>query len=370
MAKAQEDLQSVYEVQGEINPRKIKRIEWVGMGFVLLMVALLVSKPDLISGAFSAMLNRVKPIIVDVFLTGGVGVAIILSVMTGRMLERLGFTDALVRLFVPITNKLKVNSAVVIPGIYNILGDINAAGRIGGPILKRAGATKDEQMIAIATMVQSQQSFSCFMLGLVALSIAGINAFPVILLAIFTPLVVVPFLLSKTIFRNTRAVALQDLPEFTPNTPYFSTLFKGAREGAELLFLLVIPAVAVIFGLIGLLDFMGVWKPFEQGMTQFMGWIGADPKTGITAVMASPTLAMSQLHDVATNMDPRLVVGTFVLAASGLPLSDIFGQVPAIWSTNSSDLSPREALIAAIIGITMRIITVIIISYGLTPFLI
>jgi hypothetical protein len=29
--------------------------------------------------------------------------------------------------------------------VYNILGDINAAGRIAGPILVKAGATKDEQ---------------------------------------------------------------------------------------------------------------------------------------------------------------------------------------------------------------------------------
>ncbi|QRG66248.1 hypothetical protein [Brevibacillus choshinensis] len=369
MAKPQEQLESVYSLQQEAQKRAWSPMEWVGLGLVVAVTALLIFQPSVLGDAFTAMLNKVKPIVVDVFLMGTVGVAIILSVMTGRMLERLGFTDALMRIFVPITERIRVNPSVVIPGIYNILGDINAAGRIGGPILKRAGATKDEQKIAIATMVQSQQSFSCFMLGLICLSIAGIEAFPVVFLAIFAPLVVVPFVLSRTIYRDTKSVSFHDLPSFTPSTPFFTTLFNGAKEGAELLFLLVIPAAAVIFGIIGLLDYAGIWQGIESALSAGLSWIGVEPKTGITAIMASPTLAMAQLKEMAATIDPRLVVGAFVLAASGLPLSDVFGQIPAIWSANS-DLSPREALTAALVGMGMRIVTVAIFAFGLTPLLV
>ncbi|MFD2370790.1 hypothetical protein ACFSO0_12725 [Brevibacillus sp. GCM10020057] len=369
MAKPQEQLKSAYALQQEVQKRAFSQMEWVGLGLVVAVTMLLIFQPSVLGDAFTAMLNRVKPIVVDVFLMGTVGVAIILSVMTGRMLERLGFTDALMRIFVPITERIHVNPSVVIPGIYNILGDINAAGRIGGPILRRAGATKDEQKIAIATMVQSQQSFSCFMLGLLCLSVAGIKAFPVVFFAIFAPLVVVPFILSRTIYRDTKSVSLRDLPSFTPSTPFFTTLFNGAKEGAELLFLLVIPAAAVIFGIIGLLDYAGVWKLIESTLSAGLSWIGVEPKTGITAIMASPTLAMGQLKEMAATIDPRMVVGAFVLAASGLPLSDVFGQIPAIWSANS-DLTPKEALSAALVGMAMRIVAVALISFGLTPLLV
>lgn len=371
MSKPAEQLREVVDLStgAEEAGKQTGRSNRIGLLSVALLGIIFVISPEIIGNAFTSMLDKVKPIVVDIFLMGNVGVSIILSVMVGRALERMGFTDALIRLFVPLANRMKINPAVVIPGVYNILGDINAAGRIGGPIMKQAGATRDEQCIAIATMVQSQQSFSCFMLGLIALSLAGINAFPVVLCAVFVPLIIVPFVLSRTIYRNTRAVALKDLPSFTPQTPPFQTIFQGAREGAELLFLLVIPAIAVIYSLIGLLDYAGVWKPFEQSLSGFLSLVGVHPETGITAIMASPTLAMGQLQEIAASIDPRLVVGAFVLAASGLPLSDVLGQIPAIWSTNS-DVTAREALTAAIIGIIMRFITVAIIAFGLTPLLV
>ncbi len=58
---------------------------------------------------------------------------------------------------------------------------------------------------------------------------------------------------------------------------------------------------------------------------------------------------MAQLKDVAATLDPRFVVGSFVLGASGFPLSVLFGQIPAIWS-ESTDLNEKEALGAAILG--------------------
>lgn len=346
--------------------RSLTNIEIVGLILVVASLLALFFNPGVIAGIFSSMVDRVKAIVVDVFLTGTVGVAIIVSVIIGRILERLGFTDALLRIFVPIMKIVGVNSAVVIPAVYNILGDINAAGRIAAPILRKAGATKDEQKMAIAVMVQSQQSFSTFMFGLVAMTTVGINVFPVILIVIFLPLILVPLLLKKTIYRNTKSVDLSELPSFTPQTAFLPTLFGAAREGAELLFLLIIPAVGAIFAIIGALDYIGIWKPIEAGLTSMLSAFSIDPGTGIVSIMASPTLAMAQLKDAAAGMKPALVLGSFVLASSGLPFSTAFGQVPIIWGENS-DLTEKEALYASALGITMRIITAALIAVVLTP---
>ena len=350
-------------------PRRITGIEWVGLGLVVLaMIGLFFASPA-IAGTFDAMVNKVVSVIVKLFITGSVGMAIIVSVMTGRVLERLGFTDALIRIFVPIAKWLNINPAVIIPGVYNILGDINAAGRITGPILKKSGATKDEQKIAVATMVQSEQSFSTFMLGILALSLAGVKVFPIVILAVFLPLILIPALLKLTIWRNTRAVTLDELPKFTPNTAAIPTLFNAAREGAEVLFLIVIPAGAAVFAIIGGLEYWNIWQPIEQSLASILGALSIDPTTGIISVMASPTLAMATLKGMAATLDPRLVVGSFVLAASGLPFSVIFGQIPAIWA-GSSDLNEREAMGAAILGIVLRVVTAFLIGMFVTPLVI
>lgn len=346
--------------------RGLKGIEMVGMALVAVSLALLIVNPGSIAGLFNAMVNRAFPIIVKVFLTGKVGVAIICSVMMGRILERLGFTDALMRIFVPITKIFRINPAVVIPSVYNILGDINAAGRIAGPILVKAGATKDEQKIAIATMVQSQQSFSTFMFGLIALTAVGVKPFLVIFLAVFGPLVIVPPLLRMTLWKDTKAVSIEDMPRFTPTKGALPTVFGAAREGAELLFLLIIPAVGVIFALIGALDYVGIWTVIESSISSVLTALSIDPQTGAVSILASPTLAMAQLKDVAAGMDPKLVVGSFVLGASGFPFSVIFGQIPAIWS-ECTDLNEKEAMGAAALGATMRVLTAGAIATLLTP---
>lgn len=349
--------------------RKVTVIEGVGLVLVFLAMVALFFWPQYIGGAFDAMVSKVSGVIVKVFITGSVGMAVIVSVITGRVLERLGFTDALIRIFVPITRLMNINPSIIIPGVYNILGDINAAGRIAGPILKKSGATKDEQKIAVATMMQSDPSFSTTMLGLVALSLAGVNVFAVIILALFLPLIVVPLLLKWTIWRNTKAKTLDELPTFTPTTPAIPTLFTAAREGAEVLFLIVIPAGAAIFAVIGLLEYVQVWQPIQAFLTKMLTALSIDPNTGIVSIMASPTLAMAQLKEVATTLDPRLLVGSFVLAASGLPFSVVFGQTPAIWAS-CSDLNERETMIAGVLGIAIRIITAFILGAFVTPFIV
>ncbi|MCG8567926.1 MAG: hypothetical protein MI747_22900, partial [Desulfobacterales bacterium] len=272
-------------VAGAERKNKLRGIEITGLILVALCFLGLIFNPQFIAGVFDAMLNKAYPIIVKVFLTGKVGVAIIISVLIGRILERCGFTDALMRIFLPVTRLMGVNSSVIIPSIYNILGDINAAGRIAGPILVKAGATKDEQKIAICTMVQSQQSFSTFMFCLIALTAIQAKVFVVILISVFAPLVIVPWLMGKTLWRDARAVPLEDMPSFTPNTGVLPTIFGAAREGAELLFLLIIPAVGVIFAMIGALEYVGVWAPIKSGLTSFLSAMSIDPKTGIVSIL-------------------------------------------------------------------------------------
>ena len=357
------------EVKTEVRERKMKTIEIVGLVLVLLSLVGLIFNPGFIAGIFDAMVKKAVPIIVNVTLTGTLATAVIISVMIGRTLERFGFTDALMRIFIPITRVIKVNSAVLIPAIYNILGDINAAGRIGGPILVKAGATKDEQKIAICTMVQSQQSFSTFMFGLIALTAVGARAFLVIVIAVFAPLVIVPWLMRLTIWRDTRAISLEEMPSFTPTTAPLATIFGAAREGAELVFLLIIPAFAVVFSIIGGLEYIGIWQPIERGLTALLSAMAIDPATGMVSILASPTLAMSQLKEAAAGMSPNLVIGSFVLAASGFPLSVVFGQIPVIWS-GATDLNHREAMSAAVLGAVMRLITAGLVALLLTPLLV
>jgi len=351
-----------------IKTREMKKIEVIGLIMVGLSLIGLFLIPQNMAGVFEAMFNRAY-IIFKVFIFGGtVGIAIIVSVMTGRILERLGFTDALIRIFVPVMKYIGVNSAVVIPGIYNILGDINAAGRIAGPVLVKAKATKDEQKIAIATMVQSQQSFSTFMLGLLAMTTVGIKVFPVILIVLFLPLIVAPILLRLTIYRNTKPVSLHSLPHFTPNTPALPTIFNAAREGAELLFLLIIPAGAAVYAIIGGLDYMGIWGPINLAVTKILTSVSIHPETGLLSIMVSPTLAMGTLAQAVKEnvIPPALVLGSFVLASSGFPLSVIFGQIPAVWS-QATDLTEKEAMSAAVLGAVMRVITAAVIALFLTP---
>jgi hypothetical protein len=349
--------------------RELSRVEIVGLAVLAVSMIGLFINPGFIGGIFDAMVNKAKSIVSDVYLVGTLGTAVICSVMTGRILERLGMTDALLRVFMPVARVLGVNPAVVVPGVYNILGDINAAGRIAGPVLKKAKATKDEQKIAVCTMVQSQQSFSTFMLGLIALTNARVWAFPVIVVGLFLPLIVLPWLLSKTIWRDTRTAKFEDIPTMTPKTKPMDTIFGGAREGAELVFLLLIPAAAVIFACIGALTYVGAWPTIERGISSFLQSVNIEPKTGLLSILASPTLAMNTLKGMAATVDPRMVVGSFILAASGLPLQVVFGQIPAVWS-QASDLSGTEAMGAAILGMVFRVLTAILMAVTLTPLLV
>ena len=261
----------------------------------------------------------------------------------------------MMRLFVPIGRLLKVNCAILIPAIYNILGDINAAGRIAGPILVKSGATKDEKKLAIFTMVQSEQSFSTFMLGLGCLTLCGARVFAVVVIAIFAPLIIAPAI-GRLIWRDCKPMDVEDMPNFTPDTPVLNGLFAAGQEGFYVLLNLVLPAFAVVFSLIGLLNYLGIWQYVNSALVAVMTALNIDPETGILSIMASPTLAMGNLQATAASIDPKWVIGSFVMAASGFPLSVIVGQIPLIWS-QSCEMEPGEALKPALLGILVRVLT-------------
>jgi len=336
--------------------RPWSRMEIVGVILLIASMALLVFNPKALGDFFDAAINKAMPIVVDVFLTGYVGFAIIASVMAGRILERLGFTDALLRVFMPIAAKMGMNPAVVVPGVYNIIGDINAAGVIAGPVTKQSGCTIDEQKIAVATMVQVQQSLATFILGIMAVTAVGVRAFPVVVLAVFLPMITVPFILSRTVYRNIRKVPLSEIPRFTPSTSIMDTIFGSAMEGAKLLFLFIIPAVGAVYAVIGGLEYLQLWQPIEQALSWLLGRMLIDPATGICSMFIAPTLAAAQLLEGAGNIAPALVVGSFVLASSGFPVSVVTGQIPVIWAEHS-DLTQSQALEASVLGIVMRILS-------------
>ncbi|PIC57446.1 hypothetical protein CSV80_09205 [Sporosarcina sp. P12(2017)] len=94
-----------------------------------------------------------------------------------------------------------------------------------------------------------------------------------------------------------------------------------------------------------------------------------EPATGIISILAAPTLAVAQLAELPSTVDPQLIVGAFVLANSGLPLSVIFGQVPVTW-VETSNLNEKEALKATLIGLILRFATTWALAVFLTPFLV
>jgi len=335
--------------------KPLPKMTIVGLAlFVACMLGLFFS-PNNLNEGFNAMVTRAHPIVIEVGILSAMSTSIVISVIMGRFLERMGFTDAMMRLFLPVGKLLNVNCAILIPAIYNILGDINAAGRIAGPILVKSNATKDEKKLAIFTMVQSEQSFSTFMLGLGCLTLCGAKVFAVVVIAIFAPLVICPAI-GRLFWRDCKAVEMDELPTFTPDTPILNGLFASGQEGMSVLLTLVLPAFAVVFGIIGLLDYIGVWQYFNNFLVAMMTLLNIDPETGLLSIMASPTLAMGNLQATAATINPKWVIGSFVMAASGFPLSVIFGQIPMIWS-KSCEMEPGEALWPAVIGIIFRVLT-------------
>lgn len=351
---------------------KWKPIEVVGLVLLVAFLLCIFFFHEQFSGAFNAMFSRAYQMF-DFYLFGSsmLGATIVVSIMTGRILERLGFTDALMRIFLPVMKYLKINAAVVVGIIYNILGDVNAAGRIAAPVVKKAGCTRDEQKIAIATLTNAPCSFSIIVLGIIALSTAGINPFPVLIVGIFLPIILVPAFL-RLFWRDTKAADIHDLPRFTPNTGVMDLIFGSAREGVTTVFTLILPAGCAVFAIVGLLEYFGIWNVFTEALGSFLNMIGIEGESGIQTITVAGTLAMKTLGSLvspatadaaagalnAVLADPavkKLIVGSFILANSSWPIQIPLGQIPAVWS-GVVDLKTREIMGAALIGCIIRLV--------------
>lgn len=340
--------------------KSLKKNERVGIILVILSLLLLLFKPEYIANCFDNMVKMAYPVFIDVGLLSTMSVSIVLAVVISRLLEKAGFTDGLMRLILPFSKFININATVFIPSVYKILGDINAAGRISGPILTKANATKDEVKIALCTMMQSQQSFSTLMLGISALTLAGTKVFVIIFLSILLPIFLLPVILRKFIWKDCKFIELESLPDFTPKESFVNTVFSAGQEGAKILFTLILPAFAVVFGFIGLLDHIGVWNLINNLIEKTLIFLNIEPITGLQSILASPTLAMqtmkTMLEQSSASIDPRLVIGGFILATSGFPVSVIFGQNPLIWSEGTM-LSNAEAMGTSLIGAIIRLLT-------------
>ena len=78
------------------------------------------------------------------------------------------------------------------------------------------------------------------------------------------------------------------------------------------------------------------------------------------------TLAMNTLTETVGTMETRFAIGSFILAASGLPLQIPFAQIPAVWA-QASDLSTGEAIPAAVLGLIIRVFSAFALAWVLTP---
>lgn len=359
-------------VESAEDRKKWKPVEYIGLVLVLAFLACIFFAHEQFSGAFNAMFAKsFKMFEFYLFGSSMLGATIVVSVMTGRILERLGFTDALMRIFLPVMKYLKINAAVVVGVIYNILGDVNAAGRIAGPVVMKAGCTRDEQKIAVATLCNAPCSFSIIVLGIIALSTAGINPFPVMIIGIFLPIFVVPAFL-RLFWRDTKAADIKDLPRFTPDTGVMDLIFGSAREGVSTVLTIILPAGCAVFAIVGLLEYFGIWGVLTSALGSLLSVIGIEPTTGIQTITVAGTLAMKTLGTMvspatadaaagalnAVLADPavkKMLIGSFILANSSWPIQVPLGQIPAVWS-GVIDLKTREIMTSALIGCFIRLV--------------
>lgn len=345
--------------------------KWATIGLVVLILflAALLFIPQHVSGWFDAMAQKALNTVVKNWIVGATGVATIIAVMTGRILERLGMTDALVRVFRPISKLLNINPTFMIAGVYNFLGDANAAGKISAPIMKKAGATENEIMIAIATMFQFPPTFASFMLGIACLSAAELNAFVVLIFSVFIPLVLCPLVLRFTIYRNCKYVEVDDIPTFTPTTNVMDTVFGSAIEGAQTLYLNIVPVACAMFAIIATLEYFGVWQFIQDGLYWICNLCAIDPESGVMNMIVAATVGFPALTErilAGEAVAKGVVIATFMIGTSSFPITLPLAILPRLWS-EATGVKQSRALLACLIGIVFRFICCAIVGHLIAP---
>jgi len=327
----------VGEPTGQINKKKKKGwTKWEIIGTAIL-VALLITlgvSADSISGLFTTIFAEIQSNVWDTFIIGPVGVFIVASIIFGCILERLGMTDGLIRIYTPIAKLINMNPTVMVPAVYNVLGDSTAASRIGGPVLLKAGCTKNEIQIALATLIQAPFTFSNIALSLIFLVAAGVNPLPVMILGIFLPALILPVILRYTIYRDCKYVDGAEIPSFTPNTGPVELIFGAAATGMELLLLTIVPILIALFFVIGALVHFGVWDYIQAPIKAICEFCNIYGPEGVTSIVISPAVAApNMLELVASGVITRKVaIGTFILTTASMTLNSAFGDYPKLWN--------------------------------------
>lgn len=340
--------------------------------FLVFMVALLIV-PQHVAGIFSAMSKKAFEFGVQNYLMSVIAGSIIVSIMVARLLERGGVTDAMVKLFTPVSKLLRVNPTTLVPGIYNFIGDVNAAGKITAPILQDANTTKDEKKIAIATMMQMSPAFGAFLIGINLLAAGQVNAFFVIVMVYLVPLFLVPLVLRWTIFRNCEYKdVMKDIPSFTPKEKsVVDTLFNGAIEGADTLIRLIMPTCCAVFAIVAVLEYIHVWPTIEAGFQWVLSLCNIEPTTGITSLLISGIIGMPPLIEMIQNgtaIAPGMVVSSMMFGAACMNFVLPLVQIPILWN-KGTDLKFGEAIQASLVGWVVRMISCALMGYLIVPIL-
>lgn len=343
----------------------------IGLAVLVLFLAALLFVPEHVSGWFDAMAQKALNTVVKNWIIGATGVATIIAVMTGRILERLGMTDALIRVFRPISRLLNINPTFMIGGVYNFLGDANAAGKISAPIMKKANATEDEILIAIATMFQFPPTFASFMLGIACLAAANINAFVILIFSVFLPLILCPLLLRFTIYRKCKYVEVDDVPSFTPSTNAMDTVFGSAIEGAQTLYLNIVPVACAMFAIIATLEYFGVWQYIQNALYWFCRVCSIDPESGVMNMIVAATVGFPALTErllAGEVIAKGVVAATFMIGTSSFPITLPLAILPRLWS-EATGVKQSKALLACLIGILFRFASCAVVGHVIVPLL-
>lgn len=358
------------------NQKRPSKIAWTKISilgiilFAAFMIALLLI-PEHVAGLFTAMADSAFTNGFNIYLLSSVGAGIVVSVIVGRLLERGGVTDGLVKLFTPFAKILKINPTTLVPGLYNFLGDVNAAGRITAPILQNAKATTDEKKIAIATMLQLPPAFGAFLYGIKLLAVGEINAFFVVVLSCLIPLFLVPAVLRFTIYRKCEyRDVMSEIPSFTPRGKNIvDTIFEGAIEGADVLIRLILPTTCAIFAIVAALEYFSVWPYIEKAFMFLLELCNIEPTTGMRTLLISGAVgqpALISLIESGTTVAPSTIVASVLFGSSCVQFVLPLCQVPIVWK-KGTDLTFGQALQACLVSWVFRMIWIALVSYLIVP---
>lgn len=343
--------------------KKWNKWQIIGVVILVIMLAFLGINAQGVADFFTTVFAQIQANVWDSFIVGPVGVFIVASIIFGCILERLGLTDGLIKIYSPVAKIFNINPTVLVPAIYNILGDSTAASRIACPVMVKAGCTKNEIQIALATLIQAPFTFSNIALSILFLVAAGVNPLPSMLLGIFVPVLILPVILRYTIYRDCKYVDSAEIPLFTPKTGVVETLFGAATTGMELLLLTIVPILIAIFFVVGALVHFGLWDYISapiQWICQLCNIYGPE---GVTSLVVSPAVAAPNMMAVIASgeITRKVAIGTFILTTGSLTINSAFGDYAKLWNQYTG-LKYHSLLAPVFIGWIFKFITCFVVS--------